>query len=396
MRFNLATGGTWLVKLFSVLLFFLSASALANPFVIKTKTGEHAQTGVSHEVEVTAAETPEEAEAALKYIEKDLAKTAAKTPGLKPEIVIAHGEGDAAASPSAAALEKMATRVAQGHAVEQVAIAEDAIRAAREKFKGWFQSHYRVSFTVIRGLANFGTVTWGLTISTSIPLEAAASVGLVAGGMSSGLMWFNDAYNKFVKGPETNSRFRGEFRKWRRTYYVGAAYLAVTQVASAFSGIPMQDTIYATLGEIMKTAFIGTIAQGSWSLYIADEEGAKLEQIGVRVARERNIFINKNLLPEQLHKQLILLAKTHAPTEYNEIKFKTNLKVLAVSMVSTGITIGVLMKVPHMDIGLYALAASGIAMRVKALFDVKQWKKVREAQIADCAKYLMSPAATTP
>lgn len=391
--FSRATGGYGLVKLFSIFLFLLSASALANPFVIKTKTGAHPDTGISHEVETTAAASPEEAEAALKYIEKNLAEAVAKNPGLKPEIVIARGEGDAAAQPGVAELEQMAKRVAQGRTIEQVAIPEGAIKSARSKFKEWFESHYRVSFTIIRGVANFGTVAWGLAISPSIPWEASLSVGLVAGGMSAGLMWFNDAYNKFVRGAETNSKFRAEFRKWRRTYYVGAAYLAVTQVTSALSGVPMKGALVATLGEILTTAFIGTVAQGSWTLYIADEEGAKLEKVGIRVARERNVAINKNLLPEELHGQLIALAKTHAPKEYGQLKFQTSLKVLAVSMVSTAITIGVLMNVPHMDIGLYALAASGIAMRVKALFHVKQWKKVRDAQIADCAKYLLPPTA---
>lgn len=321
-----------------VALSVLTTTASATP-LIRATTMANEKTGVSHEIEVAAAYNESELRSLVKRLQLDLREVRRKNPDLRPEIVAA-GEKELETAKS------VAGQISQGGIdTETVVLTPESLEPVKSKFKDWFLKHYRVSFTIIRGISNSATVAWGLIISSDIPTEPALTVGLVAGAMASGLQFYNERFQHWLLG---DGKTAG---KWIRTYGVNAAYLSVVNLTSALAGVAPEPTVLLSLGAIVKTALLATVAQSPWGLAIAEQEK---------------------------------LSLARAPHKAIRARVMADLKVLSISMVSAGVAIAELMGVPLARVMMYGLAAGGITTYGWTLYKAKKQK----SRCADLLTYL--------
>lgn len=365
-----------LVVLFFLFLSALSAFAADQP-VFTAKLAADEGNGVSVETSTTAAITREEAEAATEWARQDLAKTLKQNPSVKPTITIAHRAETSATT--ASELDVVAKRIAaQDATIQKVVLSRDNTASLKARLNEWFENHYRVSFTVIRLVANGSAITWSLAISPDIAWEPALAVGLTAGGASAALMYYNQKYQKWLIGSGAI------LPQWIRYFGINVGYLSVIKFAGSLAQISHDATMLTALSSIAVTALTATIAQGPWNLLVPRQEAIGLDRIGMTVAKERGLVIDPNLKPSELRERLYEIASKNAPNEVSKLRLKTNVKVLGISMVATAVTVAALMDLPLADLGLWGLGIGGGSLWVKSLFDERQWTEVRRALLATC------------
>lgn len=326
---------------FTIVTVFLSlatVSAAHDVPVIRVQTQANSE-GKSLEVSATQVNSAQEADRAIHWAEKDLNDAQTLNAAIRPEIIVA--EPDLTGEPTVRAV--------------QPAISKHSDGPIRRTVRALFEKHHRVTFTVVRGIANSSVVAWGLVVSSHTPLLAALPVGLVAGGMSAGFQYFNQQYQEWIMRSKTT------LGRMARSFLANIKYMAITKLVSVASGIPTEPTLLLSTEAVLKTAFLGTLAQGTWNLGIAES---------ARIATERN------------------------PERKDTIRRWNDFKTLAISMVSTAMSVANLIGAPLTDAAMYAMAGTGAAFYGWSIIKAKRWSKekaARDALMQSCANQLTLP-----
>jgi hypothetical protein len=329
---------------FLLLLLLLNASALAGP-TVRVRTEQQPDTKTSLEVTATAPESPAELDAAVQWARKELSDAATENAGLKPEIIVAAGEHE-----NAALAESAAARVAKaGGELSRQVLPKESVELAKSRFKSWFQRHYRLTFTLVRGIANSTVVTWGLVISSSIPLEAALPVGIVCGGMSGGFQYYNDGYYRWIMSSAKS------VSRYARMFAVQVGYMTVAKVVSLVSGASLDTHLSSDVSTVLSTAFLTTVAQGPWNFAVSESS---------RIAMERD------------------------PARAERYRFTRDLKTLAVSMISTAIGAAQLVGVHVADAAMIGFGAIGTVAYIRTVLKARQWR-LEQAALAACENELV-------
>lgn len=322
----------------TVLLLLLPALAQAAP-IIRVRTEAEPATKVALEVSATAPENQAEAEATAEWAKKELQAAIDQNPGIKPEIIVATG------GENGGQVEALAAKIAAGTDAKVVkeALPQDVVSSLKSKFKGWFDRHYRVTFTLVRGVANSGVTTWGLVLSADIPLSSALPVGLIAGSMSAGFQYHNEWYAEWML------RAKSTLGRYTRNYGAQVAYMTLVKLTSALTGIPGEARFVDSIQSVLMTSLYCTLAQGPWSIAIAEN---------ARIEMEKH------------------------PEKTRRIRYFRDLKTLAVSMVTTAISVASLLRVPLADAAMVGVGAFGGVYYVKTLIKGRKWKSEKDKALA--------------
>lgn len=335
---NVSPASKFLMILMLVAMIAAQPAHAINAFKAKTDKVAGQVAGQQEEVavEVTAVEatSDKELKESVQWAERELKNAVKQNPALQPEIVLA--DADAKGEPA----------VSQGGQTLNT-------KPTLSKLHEWIQKYYRVTFTLVRGVSNAGVVSAGLIVSSHVTLESAVPVGLIAGGMSAGFMYYNQAYQSWLmKTKNPTMRLLG------KSYAANIVYMAITKFTAAVSGVPGDPTLWLATASILKTAFVGTLAQGTWGLAVAEN---------ARVAIERY------------------------PTQEARIRLLNDFKTLGLSVASTALSVASMVGAPLTDAAMVAMAATGIAYYKFSLVKGRKWdneKLAREAEALSCRNKL--------
>jgi hypothetical protein len=320
------------------------ASAFAGP-TVRVRTEQQPDTKISLEVTATSPESPAELDAAVQWARNELSEAATESSGLKPEIIVAAGEHE-----NAALAESAAARVAKaGGQISRQTLPKESVELAQSRFKSWFQRHYRLTFTLVRGVANSTVVSWGLVISSSIPIKAAIPVGIVCGAMSGGFQYFNDGYYKWIMSSAKS------ISRYGRMFAVQVGYMTVAKLVSLISGASLDTRLSTDMSTVLSTAFLTTVAQGPWNFAVSEAS---------RISMERD------------------------PARAERYRFTRDLKTLAVSMVSTAIGAAQLCGVHVADAAMIGFGAVGTIAYIRTVLKARQWR-LEQAALAACENELV-------
>ena len=317
-----------------LLLIAFNANSLASP-IVRVQT--EPVNGVALEVSATEATNAKELESAVNWAQKDLESAVAQTPDLAAQIVVA--DSDANGNP------------------EVRAFAPDLVSKSklglRKKLNDLLDRHYRVSFTLIRGVANTGVVSWGLILSSHISLLASLPVGLVAGSMSAGFQFFNQRYQSWLLKSKTTAGRLG------RSLFTNIIYLTIAKITSALAGAPVGGNLLVATSSVLKASFLGTLAQGTWNLGIAES---------ARIATER------------------------FPGNAAKVRRGNDFKTLAISMISTALSVANLAGAPLTDAAMLGMAGTGTVYYAWVALKARKWareKSVQQARMRLCENSLL-------
>lgn len=307
-----------------------TAQAYALP-IFNTKVGQ--PNGPTVEVSVAEAETQSDAQAAAKWANRDLEKSLESNSQLKPEFYVVEQD--------------------QSDQPRLIALPTNNLRKTELSWAAnWLNNNYRVSFTIIRLLANAGVTTWGLILSPHISILSALPVGLIAGSMSAGFQYYNQGYQEWLLRSRT---FLG---RMGRTLLVNGVYMAVAKFVSLLTGIMPEHTLVDASSSILKTALLCTLAQGPWSLGVA------------------------------------LGAKTQSyryPERESQIKLISSFKTLALSMTATALSVANLMGMPLAEAAMVGMAGSGAVYYTVNFIKDRKWTSEKlklQVQLKECESHL--------
>ncbi len=317
-----------------LLLVTLAANTFAAP-VVRVQT--EAVNGISLEVAATEATNAEELAAAVKWAQLDLDAAKAQNSSVNAQIVVA--EPDSTGAPEVRAYAPDLTSPGK--------------LGLRKKINDLLDKHYRVSFTLIRGIANAGVVSWGLILSSHVSLLSALPVGIVAGSMSAGFQFFNQNYQAWLLKSKTTVGRLG------RSLFTNSIYLAIAKFTSALAGAPFEGNLLLATTSVLKAAFLGTLAQGTWNLGVAEN---------ARITTER--------FPESTAK----------------VRRANDFKTLTISMISTALSVANLAGAPLTDAAMLAMAGTGSVYYAWVAFKARKWareKSVEAARTRFCEQSLL-------
>ncbi|MBI3556064.1 MAG: hypothetical protein HY074_07360 [Deltaproteobacteria bacterium] len=316
------------------LLLALGANTFAAPLVrIQTEPVN----GIALEVSATEATDSQQLESAANWVEQDLAGAKSQNAGITPQAVVA--EPDSAGAPEVRAFTPD--------------LAPSGKLTLRKKLNDLLDRHYRVSFTLIRGVANTGVVSWGLILSSHVSLLSALPVGIVAGSMSAGFQFFNQGYQAWMLKSKTTVGRLG------RSLFTNTIYLAIAKFTAFIAGAPVENNLLLATGTVLKSAFLGTLAQGTWNLGIAENARIRTEQV---------------------------------PANDAKIRRANDFKTLTISMISTALSVANLAGAPLTDAAMLTMAGTGSVYYAWVALKARKWareKPVQEARARLCEQQLL-------
>lgn len=198
---------------------------------------------------------------------------------------------------------------------------------------------YRLTFSLARGGLNGATTIWSLMVSDQIPFWAALPVGLSVFCMSGGLMWENEAVQDFFT--KAGAGFSGQAGRW---YVLELVFTGVYVGMMHLTGAALPLGMGAAALSISVTATEAFAGQAGWDLAIAN-----------RTKEARNLLLGKDpwgarYLEVEAKRDLVakelayLQLKPETRSALNQIRIKSDLAVMVVSMFSAGVAVPLRLK----------------------------------------------------
>ena len=140
--------------------------------------------------------------------------------------------------------------------------------------KEFIKKNYNLVFSLVRFFANSGIISYNLIIHRGIPPESALFIGILAGTISAGFQYYNEAYSKlilnsmlFVKTakklkllPEsynqrisTTEKILTETESYVKMGVSEVAFLGVIQLAMLMTDVPVTEDIFTTAAKSLAT-----------------------------------------------------------------------------------------------------------------------------------------------
>ncbi|MBI2605725.1 MAG: hypothetical protein HYW49_06555 [Deltaproteobacteria bacterium] len=311
----------------------------------------------SYEVFGSAATSEAELDLLVKFYAVELAEAKKLNPALAAFVrVIESGsrlrqpQGDSGNSNFEKDLKKIARRVAGAKVSVRFEKLDSATeKSLTERFRDWFNRHYRISFTLIRGAINGTVTTWSLMIARNVPFEIAIPIGLITGSVSGTTQYFNKNLQGWLtKGSITAkllgarerlaTRVGGKIEEVARWTLVEIGFVGIIKTLMVLFGAEPDAGLIQGATDAIATALYSIAAQGFWDIGIASE---------TRQAIEKN------------------------PGNRGKIQFRSDTAVLIVSALSVAGAVAKLCQVPIADAALLTLGGAGVLNYARVLLKGK-------------------------